>query len=141
MATFLSSVRATYLPGTSNVRHTYLGATYTAPRMASQPPLPEPDPWQVDLSERVSKLQKVKLTDAPTPVVARAEQLCNLVDDVDGIRPDRADLIAALVHAAQPDGKKLAEIWQRYRTAPVHQVILEAEAERGPLDLSPFKKR
>lgn len=99
------------------------------------------DPWQPDRSARTSRLRKVKLADAPTPVIARAEQLCDAVDEADGIRPDRQDLIAALIYAAQPDGKKLASAWQKYRTAPVHKVVLDEQQKTGPIDLTRFKKR
>jgi hypothetical protein len=109
--------------------------------MASQPQLQPPDPWQVDLSDRVSKLPKVKLAETPAPVIARAEQLCDLVDDADGLRPDRAELIAALIYGAGTDGKKLADAWQKYRTAPVHQVVLYQKGKSGALDLTTFKKR
>jgi hypothetical protein len=109
--------------------------------MSSQEQLPTPDPWRVNLGDRASKLAKVKLADAPTPVLARAEQLCDLVDDADGIRPDRGDLIAALIFDAAADGAKLAGVWQKYRTAPVSRVLLDQTAETGPLDLSSFKKR
>jgi len=71
----------------------------------------------------------------PTAVIVRAEQLCALVDDADGIRPDRQDLIAALIYAAEADGFRLAEIWQEYRTAPVHKVVLGVDNESGPVDL------
>lgn len=99
------------------------------------------DPWQPDSAARTSRLPKVKLAEAPTPVVARAEQLCDLVDEADGIRPDRQDLIAALIYAANPDGKKLAALWQKYRTAPVHSVVLRQTQKNGLLDLTGFKKR
>jgi hypothetical protein len=108
--------------------------------MSSQPPLPSHDPWVVDLSDRVSKLPKVKAAETPAPVIARAEQLCDLVDSADGIRPDRQDLIAALVLAAAPDGAKLADVWRTYRTAPAHQVVLNQSKKAGPLDLNSFKK-
>lgn len=101
----------------------------------------QPDPWQPDRGARTSRLPKVRLAAAPTPVVARAEQLCDLVDDVEGVRPDRQDLIAALIHAAPPDGKKLASVWQQYRTAPVHSVVLNETQNAGPVDLREFKKR
>jgi hypothetical protein len=106
----------------------------------SQPQIPSLDPWQVDLADRVNRLPKVKLTEVPTPVIARAEQLCDLVDDADGIRPDRGDLIAALILQAT-DGRKLAAAWQAYRTAPVHKVVLDAPGTTGPIDLTSFKKR
>ncbi len=101
----------------------------------------QPDPWQPHRDARASRLRKVKFADAPTPVIARAEQLCDLVDDADGIRPDRQDLVAALVYAAQPDGRKLAAVWQKYRTALVHAVVLNETQTTGPIDLRVFKKR
>jgi hypothetical protein len=74
-------------------------------------------------------------------VIARAEQLCDLVDEADGVRPDRQDLIAALIFAAQPNGTKLAAIWEKYRTAPVHAVVLNKTLKTGALDLRGYKKR
>jgi hypothetical protein len=100
-----------------------------------------PDPWKPNADERASRLQKLKLTEAPSPVIARAEQLCDLVDDADGIRPDRQDLIAALIYTAQADGAKLAAAWQKYRTAPVYSVLLNTAQTTGPIDLSGYKKR
>ncbi len=100
-----------------------------------------PDPWKPNRAERTRRLPKVKLTEAPTPVLARAEQLCDLVDDADGTRPDRQDLIAALIFDAEPDGAKLAAAWQRYRVAPVHVVVIGETKTAGSLDLSKFKKR
>jgi hypothetical protein len=101
----------------------------------------QPDPWKPDRSARTSRLQKVKLADAPTPVIARAEQLCDLVDEADGIRPDRGELIAALIHDAKPNGLALAAVWKRYRTAPVHAVVLNESLTSGALNLTGFKKR
>ncbi len=86
-------------------------------------------------------MPKSKLAEAPTPVIARAEQLCDLVDDADGIRPDRQDMIAALIYAAPADGQKLAAAWQKYRTAPVHSVLLNATQTAGSIDLSGYKRR
>jgi hypothetical protein len=100
----------------------------------------QPDPWNPDLDERVSRLKGFKLGNVPPPVIARAEQLCDLVDDVDGIRPDRQALIAALVFAATPDGKKLAEAWQKYRVAPVRDIVLGEHPESGSVDLSPYTR-
>ncbi|HJU36509.1 MAG TPA: hypothetical protein VJ716_03710 [Gaiellaceae bacterium] len=73
--------------------------------------------------------------------MARAEQLCDLVDDADGIRPDRGDLISAIILSAAADGQKLAAAWQAYRTTPVHKVILNVSGTSGPMDLTSFKKR
>jgi hypothetical protein len=100
----------------------------------------ESDPWQPDLAERTSRLEKVKLANAPSPVIARIEQLCDLVDEADGIRPDRQELIAALIHAAKPDGKSLAATWAKYRTAPVHALLMGESRTSGRVDLRRFKK-
>jgi len=88
-----------------------------------------------------SRLQKVKAGAVPTPVLARAEQLCDLVDEADGIRPDRQELIAALVYAAEPNGAKLAAAWQKYRVSPVHAVLLNESVSEGTIDLSGYKRR
>jgi hypothetical protein len=115
----------------------YLPSTYKEPqssRVAQQP-----DPWQPDLGERTSRLEKVKVGNVPTPVIVHAEHLCDLVDDADGIRPDRQDLIAALIHTALEDGDKLAQAWRTYRTAPVHVVLRESQTS-GPIDLRPFRR-
>jgi hypothetical protein len=37
--------------------------------------------------------------------------------------------------------KKLAAAWRKYRTAPVHQVVLDQTAKSGRIDLRRFKKR
>jgi hypothetical protein len=98
-------------------------------------------PNAVDLGDRTSRLPKVKLGEVPTPILARAEQLCDLVDDADGIRPDRGDLVSALILSAVADGQKLAAAWQAYRVAPVHKVLLNASGTSGLMDLASFKKR
>jgi hypothetical protein len=101
----------------------------------------QPDPWKPPREARTSSLTKVKAGAVPTPVLARAEQLCDLVDEADGIRPDRQDLIAALVYAAEPNGAKLAAAWKKYRIAPVHAVLVNESAVEGPIDLSGYKRR
>lgn len=98
------------------------------------------DPWQPDLGDRVSRLEKFKFANAPSPVFARIEQLCDLVDAADGIRPQRQELMAALIYAAPADGKKLARLWQRYRTAAVHRVVLNTSATTGPIDLRGYRR-
>lgn len=100
----------------------------------------QPDPWQPDLGERASRLRKWKIANAPPPVFARIEQLCDLVDDADGIRPNRQELIAALIYGAPADGRKLARLWQKYRTAPVHQVVLGTTQTSGPIDLQSYRR-
>ena len=102
---------------------------------------PSGDPWKPDLGDRVSRLEKVKGTALPAPILARAEQLCDLVDEADGIRPDRQTLIAALVYAAVADGHRLATTWQDYRTAPVHEVVIGDLSTHGEVDLTPYKQR
>ena len=99
-----------------------------------------PDLWHPDLGTRVSRLGAVKVGNVPVPILVRAEQLCDLVDEADGIRPDRQVLIASLILAAKDDGKALANIWQRYRTADVHEVILGAHSTNGPIDLTQYKR-
>ena len=94
------------------------------------------DPWRPDLSDRVTRLKPYqKVGNVPTAVMVRAEQLCGLIDDADGIRTDRQTLIAALIYAAAEDGHRLAEIWQEYRTAPVHRLLIGQENQSGEVDL------
>jgi hypothetical protein len=100
----------------------------------------QPDPWKPDLGDRVSRLKAFKVGNVPPPVIARAEQLCDLVDDADGIRPDRQTLVAALIFAAEPNGHRLAQLWQDYRTAPVHAFLLGQEEQSGPVDLTQYTK-
>jgi hypothetical protein len=99
------------------------------------------DPWRPEADTRTSRLPKVKLADAPSPVVARTEQLCDLIDEAEGLRPDRQDLVAALILAANPDGVRLAKLWRAYRLALVHETVLDLGTTEGEVDLSGFKKR
>jgi hypothetical protein len=99
------------------------------------------DAWKPLREARASRLPKVKIGAAPAPVLARAEQLCELVDEADGIRPDRQDLIAALVYAAEPNGAKLAAAWRKYRLAAVHAVLLNEPQTEGAVDLNGYKRR
>ena len=101
----------------------------------------ESDPWKPDLGDRTSNLKPLKVGSAPAPIIARAEQLCDLVDEADGIRPDRQTLIAALVFDAVPDGEELAKIWRAYRVASVYEVLLGRFPDSGEVDLSGYKKR
>jgi hypothetical protein len=98
------------------------------------------DPWKPPATARVSRLKAFKLGNVPPPVIARVEQLCDLVDDADGIRPDRQVLVAALIYAAVPDGKRLAQAWQKYRTAAVRDVLLDDQPEEGLIDLTGYTK-
>lgn len=98
------------------------------------------DPWKPDANARVSRLRAFKLGNVPPPVIARAEQLCDLVDHADGIRPDRQVLVAALVYAASADGKVLASVWQKYRTASVQELLIGQCPTDGPIDLTGYTK-
>jgi hypothetical protein len=126
------------LPSKVRVPAKYLASTLGSLDGVSD--VERPDPWKPDLGDRVSRLKAFKVGNVPPPVIARAEQLCDLVDEADGIRPDRQTLIAALVYAAKPNGHHLAQIWQEYRTAPVHALLLGEENQSGLVDLTRYTK-
>ncbi|HJQ50621.1 MAG TPA: hypothetical protein VJ838_08925 [Gaiellaceae bacterium] len=98
------------------------------------------DSWKPDADARVSRLKAFKIGNVPPPVIARVEQLCDLVDDADGIRPDRQVMVAALIYAATADGKALASAWQKYRTAKVRDLLIGDWPTDGPIDLTGYTK-
>jgi hypothetical protein len=100
------------------------------------------DLWKPVADARISRLETVKLASSPVPILVRAEQLCDLVDDADGIRPDRQALIAALIFGATTNGGTLANLWQEYRTAPVIEALIgEFPESDGVVDLTRYKRR
>lgn len=94
------------------------------------------DIWEVDLAARVRDLPSIQvLAKVPTPIVVRAEELCDALDDAGEARPDRLLLVAALVYAAQPNVDDLMAKLKAYRLANVHEVILEKTKTEGRIRL------
>jgi hypothetical protein len=94
------------------------------------------DAWQVELSERVKDLQAVQTgIKLPTPVIIRAEQLCNALEEAGEHKPDRQFLIAALIATTDPDADGLAARLREYRLAPVHDVLIGEGATEGKIKL------
>jgi len=94
------------------------------------------DAWTVDRSERVQDLPaSVQVGKAPTPIVVRAEQLCDALDEAGEHRPDRQFLIAALIATTDPDAEDLAARLRRYRLIRVHEVVIGDEETEGEVQL------
>jgi len=93
------------------------------------------DSWSVDYGDRVQDLPAdTQIGKVPTPVIVRAEQLCDALDAAGEHRPDRQFLIAALIATTDPDSEDLAARLRAYRLAVVYQVI-GADQTEGPVAL------
>jgi hypothetical protein len=99
--------------------------------------MPElPDPWTVDLATRLKDLPAIQTgIKLPTPIIARAEQLLDALDDAGEHRPDRQFLIAALVFTTEPDAEDLAARLRAYRLARVHQALIGEAKTSGEAKL------
>jgi hypothetical protein len=99
------------------------------------------DPWHVDWSDRVKDLPAdAPIGKVPTPVIVRAEQLCDALDAAGEHRPDRNFLTAALIATTEPDPEDLAARLRAYRLRRVHEVVLNSDEAEGEVDL-PKPKR
>jgi hypothetical protein len=95
------------------------------------------DVWTVERADRVQDLAaSVQVGKVPTPVIARAEQLCNALDAAGEHRPDRQFLIAALIATTDPDAEDLAARLRRYRLIRVHEVLIGEEETEGEVKLT-----
>lgn len=94
------------------------------------------DVWTVDRSARVQDLPAgTQVGKVPTPVIVRAEQLCDVLDAAGEHRPDRQFLIAALVATAEPDPEDLTARLRGYRLAKVHEVLIGETENEGEINL------
>jgi hypothetical protein len=92
--------------------------------------------WLADADARVQNLVGVpNIGKVPAPVYVRAEQLCRLLDAANETRPDRQDLVAALVATAPTSPTKLAAILKAYRGKRVRDVLL-ADVPDGEVNLA-----
>jgi hypothetical protein len=94
------------------------------------------DIWTVQRDARVQDLPaSIQAGKMPTPVIRRAEQLCDALDAAGEHRPDRQFLIAALIATTDPDAEDLAARLRGYRLALAHQVILGEDETEGELQI------
>src|SRR5437763_5254268 len=92
--------------------------------------------WKVDLGDRVQDLSaSTQVGKVPTPVVVRAEQLCDLLDAAGEAKPDRQFLVAALIATTDDDIEALVARLREYRLAHVHEVVLGTTATEGTVTL------
>lgn len=93
------------------------------------------DGWTADANARVQNLVAVpNIGKVPAPVYVRAEQLCKVLDAANETRPDRQELLAALVATAPANPVKLAAMLKAYRGKRVRDVLLD-EIPEGVVDL------
>lgn len=71
----------------------------------------------------------------PEPLHERVNQLCQLVYDGGHERPTKVKMIAALLLAAEPDARKLAEALAAYDRAYVRDVLLGEHKEAEIISL------
>jgi hypothetical protein len=99
------------------------------------------DSWKVDWCDRVKDLPAdTHLGKVPTPVIRRAEQLCDALDVAGEHRPDRNFLLAALIATTDPDAEDLAARLRAYRLALVHNIVIGATETDGPVTLERAKR-
>jgi hypothetical protein len=94
------------------------------------------DVWTVDLGSRVQDLPALtQMGKVATPIIARAEQLCDALDAAGEHRPDRYFLISALVATTEPDTEDLAARLRRYRQIKVHEALIGQTSTEGEVTL------
>lgn len=94
------------------------------------------DIWTVDRSDRVKNLPAGTVVGkVPTPIIVRAEQLCDALDEAGEHRPDRQFLVAALIATTEPDVEDLAARLRRYRLIKVHEVLVGETESDGSITL------
>ena len=98
------------------------------------------DAWTVDRGARVQDLPAaIPVGKVPTPIVTRAEQLCDALDAAGEHRPDRQFLIAAIIATTDPDSDDLAARLRGYRLKLVHEVVIGETQTEGEMRLKPTK--
>jgi hypothetical protein len=98
--------------------------------------MPQIDAWHVNWSDRVQDLPAdAPIGKVPTPIIVRAEQLCDALDAAGEHRPDRNFLTAALIATTDPDAEDLAARLRAYRLRRVHEVVIDAPETEGDVDL------
>jgi hypothetical protein len=94
------------------------------------------DVWTVERAARVQDLPATtQVGKVPTPVIRRAEQLCDALDAAGEHRPDRQFLIAALIATTEPDSDDLAARLRGYRLMLVHEAVLNETDTEGEIEL------
>lgn len=70
------------------------------------------------------------------PLSARLDALVDLVEDI-GERTNRKELIAGLILGAATDGRALAALVRRYRTAAVRDTLIDPDPSIAVLVFAP----
>jgi hypothetical protein len=94
------------------------------------------DSWRVDYADRVQDLPAdTHLGKVATPIIYRAEQLCDALDEAGEHRPDRNFLAAAIIATTEADVDDLVTRLKTYRLAKVHDVVIGATETQGEVAL------
>ena len=94
------------------------------------------DAWRVERKARVQDLAAgTQIGKMATPIIVRAEQLCDALDAAGEHRPDRYFLVSALIATTEPDAEDLAARLRRYRLMEVCEVVIGETETEGQMTL------